>query len=164
MENETKKTPIYKKWWFWVIIVVLVLAIGLGANDNSQPTSSDSTSNISNVSSNTETKPIEYTKINTDELDRALEKNAAAAKDTYYNQYLEVTGRLVNIDSDLKYISLYSLSDEYDLVGMNCYIKSNEQREIVKTLSNDDIITVKGKVTGVGEVLGYSLDITEIIK
>lgn len=42
--------------------------------------------------------------------------------------------------------------------------KNDEQREIVKTLSRDDVIVVKGKIKGVGEVLGYFLDITEILK
>lgn len=162
MANEEKtKKPIYKKWWFWVIIIFVIIGIGSGANNNSQPTSSNSTSN---VSSTNEEKPIEYIKISVDELDNELELNAAVAKDTYNGKYLEVTGRLGTIDSDLKYISLYSTSDEYDLVGMNCYIKNNEQKEVVKTLSKNDTVVVRGKITNVGEVLGYSLDITEIIK
>ena len=159
--EEKEKKPIYKKWWFWLIVILIIGAIGAGTGDNTQPTSSSSTSNSSTT---TETKPIEYKKVSVDELDDALEKNAAAAKDTYNNQYVEITGRLGVIDSDLKYISLYSISNEFDLVGMNCYIKNNEQKEIVKTLSKDDTIIVKGKITSVGEVLGYSLDITEITK
>lgn len=158
--KEKTKKPIYKKWWFWLIVILIIGGIGAGSNNNTQPTSSNPTSSTSS----TETKPIEYTKVSIDELDDALEKNAAAAKDTYNGQYLEVTGRLGVIDSDLKYIALYSTTNQFDLVGMNCYIKNNEQKEIVKTLSKDDTVVVKGKITNVGEVLGYSLDITEIVK
>lgn len=162
MASEGKvKKPIYKKWWFWLIIILIIGGIGAGASDNSQPTSSTPTSN---TLSTTETKPIEYKKASVDELDSALEKNAAAAKDTYNGQYLEITGRLGTIDSDLKYISLLSTTNQFDIVGIQCYIKNNEQKEIVKTLSKDDTIVIKGKITNVGEVLGYSLDIIEITK
>ena len=59
-------------------------------------------------------------------------------------------------------ISLVSSTDEWDLIGIHCTIKNKEQKEIVKTLTKDQEITVKGKITDVGEVLGYYLDITEI--
>ncbi len=158
---EKEKKPIYKKWWFWLIIILIIGAIGSGSSNNTQPTSSTSTSSQSTT---TDTKPIEYKKVSVDELDAALEKNAAAAKDTYNNQYLEITGRLGTIDSDLKYLSLLSTTNQFDIIGIQCYIKNNEQKEIVKTLSKDDPIIVKGKIISVGEVLGYSLDITEITK
>lgn len=158
---EKEKKPIYKKWWFWLIVILIIGAIGSGLNNNTQPASSSSTSS---QSTNTATKTIEYKKVTVDELDDALEKNAAAAKDTYNGQYVEVTGRLGVIDSDLKYISLYSTTNQFDLIGMNCYIKNSEQKEIVKSLSKDDTVIVKGKIISVGEVLGYSLDITEITK
>lgn len=34
----------------------------------------------------------------------------------------------------------------------------------VKTLSTGDTITVRGKCTDVGEVMGYSLDLDEIVQ
>ena len=158
---EKEKKPIYKKWWFWVIIIIVICAIGASANENTQPTSTSSTSTTSLVA---EDKPIEYTKVDVDDLDKALEKNAAAAKDTYNGKYLEITGRLGTIDSDLKYLSLLSTTNEFDIVGIQCYIKNNKQKEIVKSLTKDDTIIIKGKITNVGEVLGYSLDIIDIIK
>ena len=45
----------------------------------------------------------------------------------------------------------------------NPNIKNKEQKEIVKTLTKDQEITIRGKITDVGEVLGYYLDINEII-
>ena len=41
-------------------------------------------------------------------------------------------------------------------------IKNDEQLEKIKGLSKGDAITVKGKVTDVGEVLGYYIDIDSI--
>ena len=56
-----------------------------------------------------------------------------------------------------------SATDEWDFNGIHCEIRNNDQKEIVKTLTTDQEITIKGKITDVGEVLGYYLDITEII-
>ena len=84
------------------------------------------------------------------------------ARETYINKYVEVTGKLGTIDSELKYLSLKSPTKEWDLKSIHCTIKNKEQKEIIKTLTRDQEITVKGKITDVGEVLGYYLDITEI--
>lgn len=54
-------------------------------------------------------------------------------------------------------------TDEGDFTGVHCTIKNQAQKDIIKTLSKDQKIIVKGKFTDVGEVLGYYLDITEII-
>jgi exonuclease VII large subunit len=93
----------------------------------------------------------------------ALENNAAAANDEYKNQYLSVTGQLSNIDAQGSYIDIIDPDDEFAITGCQCYINGNEEiASIVKTLSKGDIITVKGKITDVGEVLGYSMTIDSI--
>ena len=56
-----------------------------------------------------------------------------------------------------------SSTDEWDFNGIHCNIKNKEQKEIVKTLTKDQEITIRGKITDVGEVLGYYLDINEIL-
>ena len=43
-----------------------------------------------------------------------------------------------------------------------CYIKSDEQLDKIKELSTGDDVTVGGKVTNVGEIMGYSIDIDYI--
>ena len=151
----------------WLIIVIILVFIGIISNLGNSSNSSTADDNNSattkdNNSSNT-TQEIEYIKVTKDDLDEALENNAAAAKETYNNKYIEVTGKFGNIDSDLKYISLYSSTKEYDFNGIHCTLKNNDQRNIAKSLTKDQEITVKGKVTDVGEVLGYYLNITEII-
>ena len=65
-------------------------------------------------------------------------------------------------NSDLKYISVTSSTDEWDFLGVHCNIKNKTQKDVVKTLSKDQDIIVRGKITDVGEVLGYYLDITDI--
>ena len=140
-----------------VALIVLFIATGKG--------STDETSNNSNTSTSEKSKKAEitYTAIDIDTLEDALSNNAAAAKDTYNKKYLEITGRLGTIDSDLKYISLLSTTNEWDLVGVHCTIRNSETKEVVKSLTKGQTIIVKGKITDVGEVLGYYLDIDEII-
>ena len=51
--EETKKKPIYKKWWFWVIIVVINVAIatsqGTGTNNVQQTSVNTDNSNATNT-------------------------------------------------------------------------------------------------------------------
>lgn len=151
-----------KTWLKIVITIVAILyliifnIIRSNANDTSiQSDSGNKTPQIQET--------IEYIKVSKDTLDKALETNAAAAKDTYYKKYVEVTGKLGTIDSDLKYFYLMSATEKWDIDGIYCKIKTNEQKEIVKTLKKDQKITIRGKITDVGEFLGYYIDITEIV-
>lgn len=147
-------------WVIVAIIIVVILAI-IGIVSGGGNEGSDNTNTNNNSSKTQET--VEYIKVSKDELDDALEENAAAAKDTYIDKYVEITGKLGTINSDLKYISLRSTTNSWDFNGVHCSIKNDEQREIVKTLTKEQTLTIRGKITAVGEVLGYYLDITEII-
>lgn len=138
--------------------VALILATVINAGTSS---AINEATGDNSVPSNTKT--IVYESVDIDTLEDALDNNAAAAKDTYNGKYLAVTGRLGTIDSDLKYISLLSTTDSWDIIGIHCTIKTQSVRDVVKTLSKDQTITVKGKITDVGEVLGYYLTIDEII-
>ena len=150
--------PIYKRVWFWILVILLILLVGgsMGSNSNDKPTSSGETT------TQEEQQNIEYAEVTTDELSDALDKNAMNASDTYKGKYFAVTGRLSNIDSNGKYISLVDVNDELSFNVIQCYIKNDEQLEKVKQMSIDDTVTVKGKITDVGEVLGYYMDIDSI--
>ncbi len=155
------KPPIYKRWWFIAIIVIIVLAVigGSGSSDSSGSTSSTATSKTA-VSSSSEAA-IEYTAYTVTELSEDLNSNALKASDKYKGQYVELTGRLSVIDSNGKYISIVDSTDEWAITGVQCYIKNDEQKQVVMDMSIGDEIIVKGKITDVGEVLGYFLDMTE---
>ena len=83
-----------------------------------------------------------------------LDSNAMGASDKYKGKYLEITGKLSNIDAAGKYIDLMADGD-FEIIGVQCYIKN-------ASMSKGDTVTLKGKCTDVGEVLGYSLYIEEI--
>ena len=75
--------------------------------------------------------------------------------------FLKIEKNLYVYDSDGKYISLYP-DDDFAIVGVQCYIQNDEQRDQIMQMSIDDQVTLRGKCTSVGEVLGYSLDIDSI--
>ena len=91
-----------------------------------------------------------------------IEDNALKAQSTYKDKYFEISGKLSNVDSSGKYIGVDGTNGDFNLVNIQCYIKSDEQKNVVAELSKDQNIVVKGKVTNVGEVMGYSVDIDEI--
>lgn len=66
---------------------------------------------------------------------------------------------LCTIDSDMRYISI--VPDQYSILGVHCTLKRNDkaQESYVMNLSKDQLVTVYGKITDVGEVLGYSMDV-----
>ncbi len=159
------KKPIYKKWWFWVLLVVVVAAIagGSGRSGGGQPSGGDSSKAGSGAGKQQE-EPVSYTHYDVTELFDALKKNALSAEKIYNGQYVEIEGYLGTIDSSGKYICVEAAPDNYDylLDSVQCYIKSEDQTNRVMELAAGDPITVRGKITAVGEVLGYSLDIDSI--
>lgn len=162
------KKPIYKRPWFIILIVLIVIgAIGsAGGNDNQSDTSKDTNNAVVNEKDSTqkETEEISYTAYNVSELTSDLDSNAMKATDKYKNQYVELTGRLNVIDSSGKYVSITPTDDEFAIIGVQCYIKNDDQKNAVMDMSIGDTVIVKGKITDVGEVMGYSLDIDEITK
>ena len=58
--------------------------------------------------------------------------------------------------------NIYFLSKKLFLVNIQCFIQDDEQKEYIMNCSKGDEITVRGECTDVGELLGYSIDITEL--
>lgn len=176
------KKPLIKKAWFWILVVILAAGIG-GALGSSKDSGSGSTSQSASKETasgqstsdqaaadqaaepESQEESVSYTPVTVEELTEALEKNAAAASDQYKGQYVELTGRLTNIDSDGDYIALGVMDEndyEHMFTSVQCYIKNDEQMDIVKTLETGNAVAVRGKIKSVGEVMGYSIDIDEL--
>lgn len=165
------KKPIYKRPWFIALIVIIIIgAIGSAGgdktsneagNNDTQVTTSENTNSTQLES---ETPEITYTAYEVSELMDDLNGNALKAAEKYKDQYVELTGRLNVIDSSGKYISIVPTDDEFAIMGVQCYIKTEEQKAAVMEMSIGDTLVVKGKIKDVGEVLGYSLDIDEVVK
>ena len=148
----------------WVVLAVVAIGVigAVGGNSDSGTTSTSSTSAKTESTKEVDTPtPIEYTSVSVNDMMSDLDSNAMGASDKYKGQYLEITGRLGNIDSSGKYISLTADGD-FEIIGVQCNIKNDEQKSKAASLTKGDKVTLKGKCTDVGEVLGYSFDIDEI--
>lgn len=148
----------------WVVLAVVAIGVigAVGGNSDSNTTSSSSTSAKTESVKETDTPtPIEYTAVSVNDMMSDLDSNAMGASDKYKGKYLEITGKLSNIDAAGKYIDLMADGD-FEIIGVQCYIKNDDQKSKIASMSKGDTVTLKGKCTDVGEVLGYSLDIEEI--
>ncbi|MBR1629811.1 MAG: hypothetical protein IJ679_11195 [Lachnospiraceae bacterium] len=165
----------------WIVIGVIVLAvlgsIAGGGGDSSDDTSSVAKTSVAETSDRKdgggktdkaekkekkEEAAITYSDVSVETLMNDLESNAMAATDTYKGNYYAITGKLSNIDAQGSYISLTDPNADFAIIGVTCYIKTDEVREKIKTLSKGSVITVRGKMTNVGEVFGYYFDIDSI--
>ena len=152
--------PIFKKWWFWLIVVVVIAIIAGNSNSGNQELK-----NAGNEKTAEEQQTIEYASYDVTELFDALKDNALKAQNTYKGQYVELTGYLGTIDSNGKYIGLEANPDDWDylLQNVHCTLKKGSgQLEQIMELKKGEKITVRGKISDVGEVLGYYLDVDSI--
>lgn len=146
MKSKSKK-PIYKRLWFIILIVVVIIgAVGAAGSGEDK----------------VEPEQIVYSQYDVSTLLTDLDENALKAAETYEGQYVSLTGEIGTIDSSGKYIDLFPTDDEWAIIGVQCYITNEEQKAAIMELSTGDTVTVEGKITSVGEVLGYSLDIDTI--
>ena len=149
------KKPIWKQWWVWILVVIIPFAAICGIAGNSD-------TNPSDTNTTTIQEPINYIEVSVADMIDSLNTNALKAEKTYDGQYLEVTGRLGNIDSEGSYITLYG--GDFDFTGVQCYIQNDEQLNFVMDMVDDNTYTVRVKITDVGEVIGYQADIIEFVK
>lgn len=152
------KKPIYKKWWFWIAVGILVIVIA--ASSGGDKTDTDSASST-NETTNTET--ITFESVDLDTMLESLKNNAMKAEKEYKNKHIEVTGKIKNFDSDGKYISIEPTNaDVWNFDSAMCYIKNDTQKNVLIEKNVGDVVTIKGKVKSIGEVLGYQIDIAEV--
>lgn len=159
-----KKKAIYKKWWFWLIIVfVIVLIASAGGEDAKENSGSETNSgSISTTESSSTVKKV-YEKVDLRTMIDELKENALKAEKTYQNKFVEIKGVITNFDSDGSYISIEPTNaDAWDFTTVTCYIKNDTQRDFLLEKSKGDIITIKGKIKSVGEILGYSINIDQV--
>lgn len=101
---------------------------------------------------------IEYTDCSVIQLAEEIAKNSFRAKNTYINKYLRLSGTLERIDSDGEYVVLTSQK-----IGMyatvQCYLTQEAQKDTLLNFNVGDSITLLGKVTDVGDVAEYTLEI-----
>ena len=105
---------------------------------------------------------IEYTDVDASQLVNDLNANAMVAKETYEGGDYRIYGVVRNIDASGDYISIRPADNPYTLTSIQCYVKYDDTLEAIRQLSADQEVVVCGKITRVGEIMGYSVDINRI--
>ena len=162
------KKPFFTKPWFIAIVALIIIGAiassGKSKSGNTTAVADKTNSNNSEVKDTTAestTIAIEYVDYTVDDLMAQLEENALKASNDHKGENVRITGKLGVIDSSGKYITLYPDTD-FAIIGVQCYIKNDDTKAKVADLSKDSLVTLTGKITDVGEILGYSLNIDNI--
>jgi len=142
-----------KRFWLIGIVVIGIAANSLGGGGSS--TSSDSPSETSQEAA--ATPPVAVT---AEQLLTELEGNALAAKNTWDGKRVTITGTLNNIDASGDYFTLRG-NNEYSFINVQVYI-DDSFIDAVSAFKKGQSVTVTGEITGVGEILGYSVDAQSI--
>lgn len=146
---------------FAVFLIIGIIGI-LGSDDTGSSGSGSSAAAV--ATSKPTSTPITYTSVDAQKLIDDLKANALNASNTYKGQYLSVTGQVSNIDASGQYIDIDPIGAQFNLTFIQCYIKTDDVRNVVASLSKGDVVTVSGKCDDVGEVMGYSINIDSISK
>ena len=101
-----------------LIVLLLVLGKLMGGNDNSSSSSHSSTTQVEQKADTKQAK--EYTSVDAGTMVADLKNNAAAAQKKYKGKDLKVTGKLSNIDSDSKYISIEDPKGSFSMIHIQC--------------------------------------------
>lgn len=111
--------------------------------------------------------PSECPRFTASEMISILEINAIQAQEHFLKEWLEISGFLGDMDSDGKYFTLDTKPSEFRLTDIHCSIP-NYRREIIIQkiiqMKKGDPIIVKGKVTDMGEIMGYKVTIVDVYK
>lgn len=150
--------PIFKKWWFWVLVVIVAGIIGSAGGGSDEKTSDAKKEATSSVE-----EEILYETVDLQTMFDDLDANAMKAEKNYQNKNIEFECKIKNFDSDGSYIGVEPVgASKWNLIVAMCYIKNDAQEDFLIEKNVGDIITIKGKIKSIGEVLGYAIDIAEV--
>ena len=152
------KKPIFKKWWFWAIVIIVVVVAATSSGSDEQAPVNNTVSSEPKT-----TQEITYEAVDLQTMFDELDGNAMKAENNYKGKYVQIECKISNFDSKGAYISVEPKhADERNLTTAMCYIKDDAQKEFLIEKNVGDVITIKGKIKSVGEIMGYSVDIAEV--
>lgn len=160
--------PWFKKKRFWAlgliaIIIIISVANGGDGEDPAAGSNLESAAPVAGDSSQESAAPeVAPLVVPAQKMIDDLESNALAASNKYEGKRVTVTGKLSNIDASGDYFSLTGTED-FTLTNVQIYIDESHLDALAK-FTTDQKVTVTGKVTSVGEILGYSIDAETIAK
>ncbi|MCR5775464.1 MAG: hypothetical protein K6G42_10310 [Lachnospiraceae bacterium] len=124
------------------------------ADQNNKNTSKQKTSSDSSIDTG------KYTPVGVSQLYSELEENAMRAEENWNDKYVAITGYLSSVDNDGKYFSITGSNESWDFVSVHCSMKDNDQvKSFISTQNKGDELVVYGKISEIGEVIGYTVDV-----
>ena len=158
--GERIKRPWYTGIGFWSVICIGILVLcGLISIHDSALTDEAQKPNEDGSQSGT----VHYEPVDLQTLLDELDRNAASSGEDYQDQYVQFEGRIAMLDGDGAYIRVKPAdSDEWNAATVLCYVSDSEQREFLRFASRGDPVTVRGRITRVSALRGYTLRIHEI--
>lgn len=165
--GKTNKPKLYKRPWF-IVLLLFVFFYVIGSTGDTEDTIKQNTQNTQNANTEIEKEIIEeeILVVTANEMVDELKENALRAERTYKDKKVEVTGVVSNIDSSGKYFSISIIPESefsFELYRIQCFINEEHLDDVLEFIKDQEV-TVIGKVTMVGEVLGYSLNVESIKK
>ena len=118
--------------------------------------------NTDNTPKATTSSQIQYEKVNLQDMLDELKANALRAEGKYQDKYIEITGEIRNFDSDGKYISVIPCGASALSEGTMCYLTDPTHKAFLLEKNVGDVVTIRGNVFSIGEVIGYDVKIAEI--
>lgn len=140
------------------LVAVLIISIGYrdelkGGSVGSDPTSIQPTTGAQ----------IQYEQVNLQDMLDELDANAMRAEEKYQDKYIEITGKIRSFDSDGEYISIVPCeASDWSINTVKCNLTDPTHKDFLIEKNVGDVVTIRGKVFSIGEVLGYSVKIAEI--
>ena len=144
------------KKYFYSILVMAIFAVGFAASDDS------ATEEVSK-----EEVPTEMEQVTVGEMTKVLDENEMRAQKKYAGKWFEIIGYLGNMDSEGEYFSMESNSARVFSTDVRCNIPSDKREVLTDKLTEmnkGDKIKVIGKVTDMGEIMGYTVSIVDVVK
>ena len=105
----------------------------------------------------------QYEKVDLQAMLDELNTNALRAEETYQGKYVEIMGEIRSFDSDGKYISIVPCgASKLSIDTVSCHLTDQTHKDFLLEKNVGDVVTIKGKVFSIGEVIGYGIKIEEI--
>ena len=158
---------------FAVIAVVLIIIFAAAGGKDDAPTpaaapeqavqNADSGKKAAEKQTEKTTAAPEYVTASIESLFDDLKGNAYNAQQKWKDQYVTITGgKVATIDASGQYFSIESSSDEYWLSTIHVSIPKDIRDEVMSSISSGANVTVSGKISEVGELMGYTIDAYEV--
>lgn len=151
--------PWHKKKRTWVLGAGALLVAAAAMSGGSGDSSSTSSSTDQSTQSEVQAKPMVVTAA---QMLKDLNANALKAASTYKDKYVQITGKVYNIDASGDYFSVDGVNDEFTITGIMMNISDEQRAEVENFEVGKTVVTVTGTVTDVGEILGYQVDVESI--